>query len=113
MIKKIIVPVMAIATVFVSIASVPFTAYAADKYYNQQIKMISTETGKNTEISSDKAIEIAMADAGYTKDDAIYAMSEKDDEEKIYEVEFRIGFVEYEYEISAVNGRILKRVIND
>lgn len=60
-------------------------------------------------ITSDKAKEIALADAGlsasevYTKVEFDY-----DDGRAEYEIEMKHGFIEYEYTIDAVSGTILE-----
>ena len=69
----------------------------------------ATTTSANY-ISSDKAKEIALADAGLTSSQVYFSKVEfdYDDGRAEYEVEFRNGFTEYEYTIDAVSGSILK-----
>ena len=69
----------------------------------------ATTTSTNY-ISSNKAKEIALADAGLTSSQVYFSKAEfdYDDGRAEYEVEFRNGFTEYEYTIDAVSGSILK-----
>ena len=67
------------------------------------------------EISADKAKEIALADAGYSKADAAYIKAEADYDNgaKEYEIEFLIKGegvnYEFDYEVRASDGRILSK----
>lgn len=61
-------------------------------------------------IGQEKALSIALADAGVQKENALglEIKGEYDDGQMLYEVEFRAGGVEYEYEVRASDGRIVK-----
>ena len=61
-------------------------------------------------IGQEKALSIALADAGVQKENALglEVKGEYDDGQLLYEVEFRAGGVEYEYEVRASDGRIVK-----
>ena len=63
------------------------------------------------EIGEDAALEIALKDAGLTKDEVDYSNShlDYDDGRTEYEVEFRQGNTEYDYTIEAYTGDILER----
>ena len=67
------------------------------------------------EISADKAKEIALADAGYSKADAAYIKAEADYDNgaKEYEIEFLVKGegvnYEFDYEVRASDGRILSK----
>ena len=63
------------------------------------------------EIGEDAALEIALKDAGLTKDAVDYSNShlDYDDGRTEYEVEFRQGNTEYDYTIEAYTGEILER----
>ena len=63
------------------------------------------------EIGEDAALEIALKDAGLTKDAVDYSNShlDYDDGRTEYEVEFRQGNTEYDYTIEAYTGDILER----
>lgn len=65
------------------------------------------ESGKY--IGSDKAISIALEKAGVNKSDASYIKHEFDAENGvlIYEVTFRAGDYEYDYDINALDGSIV------
>lgn len=66
-------------------------------------------------IGKAKAKEIALADAGVTDKDIRDFDCELDKEvigTTAYEVDFEIGFDEYEYKIDAVTGEILKTKID-
>ena len=63
-------------------------------------------------IGQEKAEQIAADHAGVKKDDILYIFSELDYEDgrKVYEVEFYTkDYREYDYEIKADTGAILKR----
>ena len=61
-------------------------------------------------ISADKAKSIALSHAGVAAADArqIKCELDRDDGMMVYEVEFKAGGYEYDYEINAVTGTILK-----
>ena len=61
-------------------------------------------------LTEDQAIAAALAHAGLKKDDisGLRAKRDRDDGIPVYEIEFRHGWVEYEYEIHAGNGTILE-----
>lgn len=69
----------------------------------------------NGSITEDQALQIALADAGYTTKDVTYSTVKKDydDGVEVYEVEFRIGRYEYNYDIEISTGRILDFEIDD
>ena len=62
-------------------------------------------------ISREEAMDIALKDAGFTRDQVtrLKAEFDYDDERPEYEVEFRQGGYEYDYEIHAETGAILHR----
>ena len=59
-------------------------------------------------VSRDEALAIAYADAGVTPERAECEL-DRDDGRQKYEIEFRVGGIEYDYEIDAATGKILKR----
>ena len=61
-------------------------------------------------IGSSKALEIAYSDANISADDAIASKVEMDYDDglMVYEVEFYYNNLEYDYEIDAINGAIIK-----
>lgn len=77
---------------------------------------VPTEAPKQTDsddknfIGVDKAKQIALAHAGFSEDEVRFTKSklDRDDGRYEYEIEFRINGVEYEYEIDAKSGKILK-----
>ncbi|MEE1321867.1 MAG: PepSY domain-containing protein [Acutalibacteraceae bacterium] len=95
--KKNLRKVLAIALAIVSLFSLSISAFAAD-------------------ISADKAKGIALKDAGYSAQEVIRikAEYEVDDGRKVWNVDFlaedeKGRVVDYDYEISAADGRILER----
>lgn len=58
----------------------------------------------------EQAKSIALSDAGVSHSQAVFHKAEQDEDDGriIYELEFHAGGVEYEYEIDASNGSILK-----
>ena len=61
-------------------------------------------------ISADEARKIALKHAGVSSSNVRYEKTELDydDGRQKYEIEFRVGNMEYEYEIDATNGNVLK-----
>lgn len=61
-------------------------------------------------ISAEKAKEIALNHAGVAADKAVFEKVELDRDDGIqeYEVDFRVDKVEYDYEINAVTGKVIK-----
>ncbi len=64
-------------------------------------------------IGRDKAKEIALADAGVSEADAKQMKVEMDYERgvMVYDVEFKSGGIEYDYDVNAVSGEIVKKDI--
>lgn len=92
--KKALVAVLAVITV---------TAAAA------------VHTAAAKKITEEKAKAIAFKDAGISAEDAerVTVKLENDDGVLEYDVEFYIGNLEYDYEISAKNGKILSRSVEE
>ena len=69
----------------------------------------STEPTPAQELTREEAQAIALDHAGYTADQVtgLRTHRDKDDRTPTYEIEFRVGRTEYEYEIHAETGRIL------
>ena len=61
-------------------------------------------------ISADEARKIALKHAGVSSSNVRYEKTELDydDGRQKYEIEFRVGKIEYDYEIDATNGNVLK-----
>lgn len=61
-------------------------------------------------ITQDEALAAALKDAGLTKDQLDFVKVELDWEhgKQVYEIEFYKSGFEYEYDIDAATGRILK-----
>lgn len=71
-------------------------------------------TPEVSELTKDQAIEIALNDAGLTRDQVRELEIEKDRENGVlvYEVEFENGRTEYSYEIRISDGKVLTRSID-
>ena len=70
----------------------------------------STVNTNDKYIGKDKALEIALAKAGLVKSQITLekVKLDTDDGVKVYDVEFYVGNVEYDFEIDAVKGTVLK-----
>lgn len=81
----------------------------SEKDVNDNFTSDSTEKGAN-HIGVDRAKEIALSDAKLSAKDVVFqkVKLEKEDGTTVYEIEFRHNNVEYEYEINALNGKIVK-----
>ena len=73
-----------------------------------------TKKVKKDKISTEKALDIALKDAGFTKDDISYSVVEQDYEDgrQVYEVEFQKGQKEYTYDIGVKSGKIFDRDVD-
>lgn len=73
-----------------------------------------TKKAKKDKISKEKALDIALKDAGFTKDDISYSVVEQDYEDgrQVYEVEFQKGQKEYTYDIGVKSGKIFDRDVD-
>lgn len=69
-----------------------------------------TGCGRNADIGKDKAVDIALEDAGFSESEIsrLVVSKDRDDGRVSYEVEFTGQNVEYDYEILASNGEIIK-----
>ena len=82
--------------------------------YSNNIKNESSSTVENnnstTDIGQEKAKEIAFNSAGVSSDNVTYVKVDVDYEFgfKTYEIDFHYENIEYDYEIEASTGRILK-----
>ncbi len=84
--------------------------YAAAVIIAMTITALLTGCRFPADIGKDKAAEIALEDAGFVKSDVtrLQISKDRDDGESIYDVEFTSGNTEYDYEILASNGEILR-----
>ncbi len=83
------------------------------KAEKNDISILTSQTPEapvTKEITLDEAKAIALAHAGLTEIDVNFIKAEKDFDDGVlsYEIEFRKGNVEYEYDIDAKTGKILK-----
>ena len=71
--------------------------------------VLSTERLPDFALSGEEAWSIALEHAGFTAEEVegLRAEGEIDDGVPQYDVQFRVGYVEYEYEIHAETGEIL------
>lgn len=77
---------------------------------NQSVTSKQTTAANSTELTQSKAKSKALKHAGVESADAnfIKVQLDYDDGRKIYEVDFRAKGYEYDYEIDAVSGEVLK-----
>ena len=117
--KKIITLASAIiASVVIALPIIPpMTALAASSVTDKMVKTVAPmkDTGVASGVTKMQALDIALKHAGYEMDDTLYTKVKKDydDGMEVYEVEFRVGFVEYEYEIEVASGQIISFDIDD
>ena len=74
----------------------------------------SDKKSKKEQVTAQKALEIAMKDAGVSEKDLLYheAHAESEDGKTEYDVEFRTGNEEYSYTIGKDSGKILEHEID-
>ncbi len=86
---------------------------ASDKKNSGTAKATAKPDSNNetTDIGASKAKSIALANAGVSASEAkgLSCKADKDNGRRVYEVEFKAGGYEYEYEIDAATGKILSR----
>ena len=65
--------------------------------------------------AKEAATSIALKSAGYDAEDTLYTCAKKVrvNGKEAYKVEFRVGFVEYEYVIDSANNAVISTVVND
>ena len=63
-----------------------------------------------SDIGRNAALEAALNDAGVSESDTsrLQVSEERDDGRKIYEIRFDVGQTEYDYEILASDGQVIK-----
>ncbi len=114
--KKIIALAAAIVTSLVIVLPVvpPVEALAAAPATAKTVAPLKV-TGVASGVTKSQALDIALKDAGYDMEDTLYTKVKKDRDDgmEVYEVEFRVGFVEYEYEIEVASGQIISSEIDD
>ncbi len=106
--KKIIY--LCLCTVITAILVCGCSASVDDAQPPEQQTVTPQQTENNDFIGQERAKEIALERAGITPDDVIFDRVELDRDNGVwqYEVDFRKGLTEYEAEIKADDGTILK-----
>ena len=66
-----------------------------------------TQPAAPSTISADRAKQIALSHAGVGGANFIKVELDTDDGVQVYEIEFKVGNVEYEYDINAISGEII------
>ena len=107
-----------IASVVIALPIIPPTAaLAASPEAFNVFKTVAPmkDTGVASGVTKLQALDIALKHSGYEMDDTLYTKVKKDydDGMEVYEVEFRVGFVEYNYEIEVASGQIIDFEIDD
>ncbi len=107
-----------IASAMIFLSASPVTAFATNTVSASLPKSAATTTTTVTDptsITKKQALQIALEHAGYNSKDILYSSVKKDldDGVEVYEVEFRVGFCEYNYDIAVADGQILEYEIDD
>ena len=70
---------------------------------------LSQDAAQDKTITEDEAVDIALEHAGFIREEVsnLYVHLDRDDGKAYMEVEFRIEFTEYSYEINATTGEIV------
>ena len=90
------------------IDAVSGTIVSADKdIENYVIPAQPSTEAKASEISVEKAKQIALSHAGVSSARFTKAKIDYENGVKVYEIEFKVGNMEYEYDINVVNGAIV------
>ena len=98
----------AVITVMTMSAALPVFAAAPAQGYGRGRQQPAAVAVQEC-ITQDDALAIAMKHAGVTEKDVTWPRvhMDFDDGWQIYEVEFHVGWTEYNYDIDAVTGQIL------
>lgn len=78
--------------------------------------IVSDSTGTSVDmLTAEQAQAIALKHAGYTAEQVtrLYTRRDRDDGVLQYEVQFRVGYLEYDYDIHTDNGKILSVDVDD
>ena len=67
----------------------------------------AADNTQSSEISVEKAKQIALSHAGVGSARFTKAKIDYENGVKVYEIEFKVGNMEYEYDINVVNGAIV------
>jgi len=100
-----------IITVSISLAGCTNSGVASnDNENNSKYNTQDNNVNNTGDISLDKAKEIALSHAGLSNDQVTFVQANKDFDDGIqkYEIEFYCNGKEYDYEINASNGQIIK-----
>lgn len=105
---KLIITVLLLMLVLSACAN-PGTAAPSFNGTQDHSRTVSQQTGTTGYITEEEAKAIALTHAGFTADQIsrLHIEFEYDDGIPEYNVEFREGYLEYEYDIHAVTGQIL------
>lgn len=76
---------------------------------SKEKKAETVNATKSDFIGMDNAIEIALTDAGFKANEVKWDDQEFDKSDRLYELEFKAGEFEFEYDINALTGEIVKR----
>ncbi len=81
--------------------------------FSKESKIIKKAAASYTSINQDKAISIALNDAGFKKNQVqiLEAKLDYDDGTEVYEVEFVKGNHKYDYELNAKSGKIIEKKV--
>ena len=65
--------------------------------------------GEEADVGRDAALEAALADAGVSEDETtrLQVTEDRDDGQKVYDIRFDVGNIEYDYEVRATDGSIV------
>ena len=103
-----------ISAIVIVISAIALTGFAkgnlptAEKPTNPPVA--ENKTTAIASVSLDEAIDIALKDAGINREDALFRATpslDSDDRVKHYDIEFINNGVEYEYEVSVEEGKII------
>lgn len=96
-------------------AEEPAQEAPAQETGTQEAATDTQSQAKEGEITSDEAKQIALTDAGVAEADAVFddIDYEQENGKAIYEISFDVGTQEYEYDIDAATGDILKSEVDN
>lgn len=77
----------------------------------------AADQGEQDVIGEDKALEVALKDAGVKESDVTYKQVHLDYDDDTgrqeYEIEFHVGTTEYEYNVDALTGEITEKDLDN
>ncbi len=112
--KNLVKKLLGLSIILTGVTTLNSATVLADNHKHNHFHNIQVSPTENF-ISIEQARDIAFKDAGVNRSNVRKFKYELDMEYgmPVYEIEWKIGFKEYEYNIDAIGGRIMKKKIDN